>query len=93
MAEKPKINWQWLKDSNNEYSYARVVGTICIATNLLLIFLYKPMNINNLYNLIAYCSPFLTGVLLWLIEIFRKLPNMSVKIGDKEYTIRRESDG
>ena len=80
---------QWLRDSNNEYSYARVIGAVCIITNLIWRLYMGVGDINNLWQSIVACSGFITGVLLWLIEIFRKLPNMSVKIGNKEYSIKK----
>lgn len=79
---------QWLKDSNNEYSYARVVGCICILTNIVCLF-RSYEEINNVYQVIVGCSGFITGCLLWLCEIFRKLPNLTVKFGDKEYGIQK----
>ena len=80
---------QWLKDSNNEYSYARVIGAICIIANLIWRLYMGIGDINNVWQAIVACSGFITGVLLWLIEIFRKLPNMSIKVGDKEYSIKK----
>jgi hypothetical protein len=47
-------------------------------------------DISNAWQAIVGCSGFITGVALWLIEIFRKLPNMSVKVGNKEYSIKKE---
>lgn len=83
------MNLQWLKDSNESYSYARVVGFICIIGNLVWRLYMGVSDINNIWQAIVGCSGFITGVLLWLIEIFRKLPNLSVKVGDKEYSIKK----
>ena len=82
---------QWLQDSNSEYSYARVIGAVCIITNLIWRLYMGVGDISNVWQAIVACSGFITGVLLWLIEIFRKLPNMSVKIGDKEYSIKKNN--
>ena len=81
---------QWLKDSNNEVSYARVLGCLCIIANLVGLFCIGISDINNLWQAIVACSGFITSIFLWLIEICRRLPNMSVKIADKEYSIHKE---
>ena len=81
---------QWLCDSNNEYSYARVIGAVCIVANLIWRFYMGVGEINNGWQAVVGCSGFITGVCLWLIEIFRKLPNMSIKVGDKEYSIKKD---
>lgn len=83
---------QWLKDSNNEISYARVMGFVCIVFNLFGLFAIGIDSINNMWQAIVACSGFLTAIFLWLIEIFRKLPNFSIKAGDKEYSIKRTTD-
>lgn len=83
------MNLQWLKDGTESYSYARVVGFICIIGNLVWRLYMGVSDINNIWQAMVGCSGFITGVLLWLIEIFRKLPNMSVKIGGKEYSIKK----
>ena len=81
---------QWLCDSNNEYSYARVTGFICIVGNLIWRLYMGVGDINNGWQAVVGCSGFITGIALWLIEIFRKLPNMSIKLGDIEYTIKKD---
>lgn len=84
-----KINTNWLKDSNNEYSYARVCGFICIVSNLIWRFYLGISGIENVYQVIVGCCGLITGVLLWLIELFKELKNISVKLGDKEYSVKR----
>lgn len=81
---------QWLQDSNGEYSYARITGFICIITNLIWRLYIGIDNINNIWQAMVACSGFITGIMLFLIEIFRKLPNISIKAGDKEYSIHKE---
>lgn len=81
-----KINWQWLKDSNNELSYARVVGTISIVSNLLWRFYIGVGDINSWCSAVAGCVGCITGVLLWLIELFRENKQVSVRVGDKQYS-------
>lgn len=81
---------QWLCDSNNEYSYARVIGAVCIVANLIWRFYMGVGEINNAWQAVVGCSGFITGIALWLIEIFRKLPNMSIKVGEKEYSIKKD---
>ena len=81
---------QWLQDSTGEYSYARVVGLLCIVCNLIGLFCIGIADINNIWQPIVACSGFLTAIFLWLIEIFRKLPNMSIKVGSKEYSVKKD---
>lgn len=47
-------------------------------------------DINNGWQAVVGCSGFITGIALWLIEIWRKLPSISVKVGDKEYSIKKD---
>ena len=88
-----KINTDWLKDSNGEYSYARVVGCFCIVVNLIWRLYMGIGDINNVWQAIVGCSGFLAGISLWLIELFRELKNISIKIGDKEYELNKEKIG
>lgn len=83
-----KISTEWLKDSNGEYSYARVVGCLCIVINIVCIFRNYEV-ISNLYQVLVGCSGFITGIALWLIEIFRDTKNFLVKFGDKVYSIKK----
>lgn len=80
---------QWLQDSTGEYSYARITGFICIITNLIWRLYMGIDDINNIWQAIVGCSGFITGILLWLVELFRELKNISVKVGDKEYSIKK----
>lgn len=89
MGKNKKIIFQWLQDSNNEYSYARVCGFICIVVNLVWRLYMGISDINNMWQALVGCSGFVTAILLWLIEIFRKMPNLSVKVGDKEYSVKK----
>lgn len=82
------MTWQWLKDSNNEFSYARVIGAICIITNLIWRLYMGVGDINNLWQAIVACSGFLAGVALWLIELFRENKQVSVRLGGKEYSAK-----
>lgn len=84
---------EWLCDSSGAYSYARVIGSICILTNLILCCFIDYKVLSNMVQLLISCAPFITGIILWLIEIFRKLPSISVKVGDKEYSIKKETKG
>lgn len=88
-----KINTDWLKDSTGDYSYARVVGCFCITANLLWRFYMGLSDINNMWQAVVGCSGFLAGISLWLIELFRELKNISIKIGDKEYELKKEKIG
>ena len=81
---------QWLQDSSGEYSYARVIGSIAIISNLIWRMYMGVDGINSWSSAVAGTCGCWTGILLWLIEIFRKMPNMSVKIGGKEYSIKKE---
>lgn len=79
---------QWLCDSTGAYSYARVVGSVCIFFNILCLFRNYEV-INNVYQVAVGCSGFLCGISLWLIELFREIKNISVKIGDKELGVQK----
>lgn len=81
---------QWLCDSNNEYSYARITGFICIICNLIWRLYMGVSDINNIWQAVVGCSGFITGILLWLVELFRELKNISLKIGEKEYSIKKD---
>lgn len=79
------MTWQWLKDSQNNFSYARVIGAICIITNLIWRLYMGVGDINNLWQAVVACSGFLTGIALWLVELFRENKQVSVKFGGKEF--------
>ena len=83
-----KINWQWLKDSNNEVSYARVVGTISILSNLLWRMYMGVGGINSWPSAAAGCIGCITGVALWLVELFRENKQVSVRVGEKQYSAK-----
>lgn len=84
-----KVSTKWLCDINGEPSYARVVGSICIFVNLIVLIFTDLKSVTNCNQLIFACSGFATGVLLWLIELFKEIKNISVKIGDKEYGMKK----
>lgn len=81
---------QWLRDPEEKVSYARVVGFFAIMCNLIWRLYMGVDGINSWPAAVAATCGCWTGILLWLGEIFRKLPNMSVKVGDKEYSIKKE---
>lgn len=80
---------QWLCDSTESYSFARITGFICIICNLIWRLYMGVGDIHNVWQAIVGCSGFLTGCVLWCIELFRELKNISVKIGNKEYEIKK----
>lgn len=82
---------QWLKDSNNEVSYARVLGCLCIIANLVGLFCIGISDINNLWQAIVACSGFITSIFLWGVEIVRDIRNITVKIAGKEYEYKKEN--
>lgn len=82
--------FQWLKDSTGEYSYARVCGFFCIISNLIWRFYFGVSDINNMWQAIVGCCGLITGCVLWLIELFRELKTISVRVGDKEYGIKKD---
>ena len=81
---------QWLKDSNESYSYARVVGFVCIIGNLIWRLYMGVSDINNCWQAIVACSGFITGICLWGVEIVRDIRNITVKIAGKEYEYKKE---
>lgn len=84
------MNTDWLKDSNNTYSYARVCGFICIVSNLIWRFYMGVSGIDNVWQAVVGCCGLITGCVLWLVELFKELKNISVKVGDKEYSVKKD---
>jgi len=78
---------QWLQDSTGSYSYARVLGSVCILVNIVCLFRNYEV-ISNVYQVLVGCSGFITGLILWAIEAIRDMKNITVKLGDKEYSIK-----
>lgn len=80
-----KIPTQWLKDANNEWSYARVVGFLSIMINLVWRLYQGTEGLNTIPSACAGCCGCITGVLLWVFEVWRENKKVSVKVGEKEY--------
>ncbi|MBQ1996931.1 MAG: hypothetical protein II238_00605 [Alphaproteobacteria bacterium] len=78
-------NIVWLKDANNEYSYARVVGFLSIIVNLVWRLYMGVGDIHTWPAAIVGCCGCITGVTLWAFEVWRENKKVSVKLGDKEY--------
>ena len=76
---------QWLQDSKNQYSYARVIGAICIIANLIWRLYMGVNDINSWPSAFVGCVGCITGIFLWLLEIFRENKQVSVQIGGKQY--------
>lgn len=79
------MTWQWLKDPNGEYSYARVVGLIAIVGNLFWRMYQGVDGINSWPSAVAGTCGCWTGILLWVCEVWRNAKGISIKVGDKEY--------
>lgn len=84
------MTWQWLKDPEEKVSYARVVGFIAIVGNLIWRMYMGCDGINSWPAAIAATCGCWTGLVLWGFEVFRKMSNLSVKVGEKEYSIKKE---
>lgn len=90
-------NWDWLKDSNNEWNYARIVGMICILfiQPTLLFFIYFRKDLSDIVNVwqwLLICMPSITAIALFIIEIFRDKNVFRLKLGDKSYEINSTKD-
>lgn len=79
------MTFQWLKDSNNEFSYARVIGSVSIIANLLWRMYMGVGDINTIPAACVACCGCITGVFLWIFEVWRENKKVSLKIGEKEY--------
>ncbi len=81
------MSTQWLKDANNQYSYARVVGFLAIAVNLVWRLYMGVGDINSWPAALAGGCGCLTGVVLWAVEGLRENKKVSVNVGDKGYGV------
>ena len=80
---------QWLRDPEEKVSYARVVGFVAILGNLVWRMYMGVGDITTWPAAVAATCGCWTGLALWAFEVFRKMPNLSVKVGDKEYSIKK----
>lgn len=79
----------WLRDSSDELSYARVIGTMLLFVLQPLMLLYVIFKINlenitNVYQWLIICIPSLVSVILFLIDLFRDKESLKVKFGSVE---------
>jgi len=79
---------QWLKDANNEWSYARVIGAISIISNLIWRFYMGVGNINSWPAAVAGCCGIIGGIFLWAFEIVRENKKVSIGAGEKTYGVK-----
>ncbi len=92
-----KINWDFLKDSAGVINFGRVVPACLFLLNsvalaVLTICTPELQRAISIYHAAIYCSGFITGCLVYFIEIFcRERIKLKVRAGDKEYGI--ESGG
>lgn len=79
---------QWLKDPNDQVSYARVVGFIAIISNLIWRMYMGVDGINSWPSAVASTCGCWTGLFLWAFEVWRNCKSVKVKIGEKEYSAK-----
>lgn len=86
------MTWQWLKDSNNEFSYARVVGTISIIANLLWRMYMGVGDINTVPAACAGCCGCITGIFLWIFEVWRENKHVNIEVAGKKVSAHLGSE-
>lgn len=99
MSEKNlpnNVKFAWLKDSQGEWNYARITGTIMLLVfqPLLLVYMISKgivMDVNNLFQWLILCSPSITSAILFLIEFFRDKSSMKIKFRD--FHVEYDKDG
>jgi len=83
---------QWLKDARNEWSYARVTGFIAIIANLIWRMYMGVGDINTIPAACAGCCGCITGVLLWIFEVWRENKHVDVEINGKKVSAHLGSE-
>lgn len=85
-------NWEWLKCSGEQWNYARITSLMLFVSNT--VFLAWKIGIKGFSepelswrHAVIYCSAYLTGLVLFGLEVWRENKKISVKVGDKEYGI------
>lgn len=92
-----KINWDFLKDSAGVANFGRIVPAVLFLLNslalaALTIFTPELQRELSAWHVIIYCSGFITGCIVYFIEIFcRERIKLKISAGGKEYGI--ESGG
>lgn len=88
-----KINWDFLKDSAGLLNFGRVIPACLFILNIFALAataLFSDILAGNMncWQAIVHCSGFITGIMVYLIEIvWRERIKLKVKIGDKEIQI------
>ena len=83
---------QWLKDARNDWSYARVTGFIAIIANLIWRMYMGVGDINTIPAACAGCCGCITGVLLWIFEVWRENKHVDVEINGKKVSAHLGSE-
>lgn len=86
------MTWQWLKDSKNEFSYARVVGTISIIANLMWRMYMGVGDINSIPAACAGCCGCITGIFLWIFEVWRENKHVDIEVAGKKVSAHLGSE-
>ncbi|MDR0872820.1 MAG: hypothetical protein LBN27_05050 [Prevotellaceae bacterium] len=76
--------WQWLKCTGGEWNFARMMafGLSVVQVAVIIAKIENFVQIQNLYQLIAYCSPFVAAILFYFFEILRENKKIQLKIGN-----------
>lgn len=83
---------QWLKDTHGEWSYARVTGFVAIIANLIWRMYMGVGDINTIPAACAGCCGCITGVLLWIFEVWRENKHVDVEINGKKVSANLGSE-
>ena len=82
--------WEMFKCTAGQWNYARCVSFLLFMMNSVFLILkigyfgFQETNLNG-YHTAIYCAGYITGMVLFALEIWRENKKISVKIGDKTY--------
>lgn len=82
--------WEFLKCSDHEWNYARIVGLFFGAHNICTVDLSIIPQINTPWAALCFCKGLFGMVLLFLFEIWRSNKRVEFKVGDKTYGFNKE---
>ena len=83
---------QWLKDTHNEWSYARVTGFVAIIANLIWRMYMGTGNINSIPAACAGCRGCITGIFLWIFEVWRENKHVDIEVAGKKVSAHLGSE-
>ena len=90
-------SWEWLKCSGHDWNFARFVAWQLFIVNTVGLITFAIIkngfaDFNNVWSAVVGCSGYLTGCIIYFVEIFcRERIKIKVSVGKKNYGI--ENDG